>query len=48
MVSFVVELLFDFFLWVGGEKLLRKLGLWNDTKHREARFDKDGKLIKDD
>ncbi len=50
MVSFIADLLLDVLVWIGAEKLLRKLGWWDqNAKFGEARFDsKTGKLIKDD
>jgi len=49
VVSLVGELLVEAVVWVGGEKLFRKLGWWSDTKHAEARFDsKTGKQIHDE
>ena len=50
MVSFVGEIIIDAIIWIGGERLLRMLGLVDDeTKYGEARFDsKTGKLLQDD
>ncbi len=50
MVSLIADLCLTVLIQVGGEKLARKFGWWDENKKfGEARFDsKTGKLIKDD